>query len=123
MRKIKFFLLGLIPGLILVFFILNKKGASCSGYLPNSRVIAETLSKDFTYSDSFKAEMDLLKIDEKFLKDSIMTKGYIDFEKSDAQKEPCPSYILTYPTKNPRYEIGFEKCKEKSSFKSFKKLK
>ncbi|MGA9211553.1 hypothetical protein [Kaistella sp.] len=122
MRKIKFFLLGLIPGLILVFFILNKKGASCSGYLPNSRVIAETLSKEFNYSDRFKAEMEFLKIDKKFLKDSILTKGNIDFEKSDAQKKPCPSYILTYPKKNPRYEIGFEKCTEESNFKSLKKL-
>lgn len=123
MRKIKFFLLGLIPGLILVFFILNKKGASCSGYLPNSRVIAESLSKKFTYSDSFKAEMEFLKIDEKFLKDSIITRGYIDFDKSDAQKKPCPSYILIYPRKNPRYEIGYEKCEETSNFQSLKKLR
>lgn len=122
MRKIKFFLLGLIPGLILVLFILNKKGASCSGYLPNSRVIAETLSKEFTYSESFKSEMEVLKIDEKFLKDSIITKGNIDFEKSDAQKKPCPSYRLIYPKKNPRYEIDFEKCKENSNFKSLRKL-
>ncbi|QDP84144.1 hypothetical protein FNJ88_00700 [Chryseobacterium sp. SNU WT5] len=123
MRKIKFFLLGLIPGLILVFFILNKKGASCSGYLPNSRVIAETLSKDFTYSAHFTAEMAALKIDEKFLKDSIITNGTIDFENSNAQRKPCPSYILTYPKNNPRYKIGFEKCKEQSNFESFKKLR
>lgn len=122
MRKLKFFLLGLIPGLLLVFFILNKKGASCSGYLPNSRVIAETLSKDFTYSESFKTKMEVLKIDEKFLKDSILTKGNVDFEKSKAQKEPCPGYVLSYPKKNPRFEISFEKCKDQSNFQSLKKL-
>ena len=123
MRKIKFFLLGLIPGLLLVFFILNKKGASCSGYLPNSRVIAETLSKEFTYSETFKKEMDLWKVDEKFLKDSILTKGNVDFEKSNAQKKPCPSYVLTYPKKNPRFEIEYEKCTETSNFQSLKKLR
>ncbi|QOW09318.1 hypothetical protein Q73A0000_02565 [Kaistella flava (ex Peng et al. 2021)] len=123
MRKAKFFLLGLVPGLVIVFFILNKKGASCSGYLPNSRVIAETLSKKFNYSDSFKTEMEMLKIDEKFLKDSILTKGNVDFERSDAQKKPCPNYILTYPKNNPRYEIGYEKCTETSNFQSLKKLR
>ena len=123
MRKAKFFLLGLIPGLVIVFFILNKKGASCSGYLPNSRVIAESLSKEFTYSAQFKTEMDLWKVDEKFLKDSILTKGNIDFDQSDAQKKPCPSYILNYPKKNPRYEIGFEKCEDTSHFQSLKKLR
>ena len=123
MRKLKFFLIGLIPGLMLVFFILNKKGASCSGYLPNSRVIAETLSKKMIYTPDFSGQMKLNKIDEKCLKDSIITKGSIDFERSQAQKKPCPEYMLTYPKKNPKYEIGFEKCKENATFKTLKKIR
>lgn len=123
MKKIKFFLIGLIPGLIIVFFVLNAKGASCSGYLPNSRVIAETLSKDFQYSENFKNEMKTLKVDEKFLKDSIITLGKIDFERSHAQKKPCPDYVITYPKENPTYEITFEKCEEKAVLSSLKKLK
>ncbi|WP_312077280.1 hypothetical protein [Chryseobacterium sp.] len=123
MRKLKFFAFGLIPGLIIVFFVLNKKGASCSGYLPNSRVIAETLSKDFKYSESFKAEMNTLKVNEKFLKDSIITLGKIDFDRSKAQQKPCPSYLMTYPEKNPRYEITFEKCEENAVLNSLKKLR
>lgn len=123
MKKIKFFLIGLIPGLIIVFFVLNAKGASCSGYLPNSRVIAETLSKDFQYSENFKNEMKALKVDEKFLKDSIITLGKIDFERSHAQKKPCPDYVITYPKENPSYEITFEKCEEKAVLSSLKKLK
>ncbi|WP_345989847.1 hypothetical protein AAEU33_19790 [Chryseobacterium sp. Chry.R1] len=123
MKKLKFYLIGLIPGLIIVFFILNKKGASCSGYLPNSRVIAETLSKDFKYSETFSNEMKTLKIDEKFLKDSIITKGKVDFDRSHAQKKPCPEYILIYPETHPAYEIGYEKCEETVTLNSLKKLK
>lgn len=123
MRKLKFFMLGLIPGLLLVFFILNKKGASCSGYLPNSRVIAESLSKELVYSPAFAAEMTQNKIDEKFLKDSIMTKGEVNFEKSEAQKKLCPSYVLVYPKKNPRFEISFEKCKEETTFQTLKRIR
>lgn len=123
MKKLKFYLIGLVPGLVIVFFILNKKGASCSGYLPNSRVIAETLSKDFNYSEGFKTEMNTYKIDEKFLKDSIITKGKVDFDRSHAQKKPCPDYVLTYPEKNPVYEITFEKCEENATLNSLKKLR
>lgn len=123
MRKLKFYLLGLIPGLILVFFILNKKGAKCTGYLPNSRVIAETLSKDFQYSDAFKTSMEQEKINENFLKDSIITNGEINFEKSHAQLQPCPKYVLFYPKTNPKYEVDFEKCKDKVTFSNLKKLK
>ena len=123
LRKFKFYLIGLVPGLLIVFFILNQKGASCSGYLPNSRVIAETLSKDFSYSEEFQTEMKILNIDEKFLKDSIITKGFVDFERSNAQKKPCPEYLLHYPEKNPRFEITFEKCSEKVTFHTLKKLR
>jgi len=123
MKKLKFYLIGLVPGLVIVFFILNKKGASCSGYLPNSRVIAETLSKDFNYSENFKTEMSTYKIDEKFIKDSIITKGKVDFDRSHAQKKPCPDYVLIYPEKNPVYEITFEKCEENATLNSLKKLR
>lgn len=123
MKKLKFYLIGLVPGLVLVFFILNKKGASCTGYLPNSRVIAESLSKDFKYSEPFKTEMDALKINEKFLKDSIMTEGKIDFDRSHAQKKPCPDYLLTYPEKNSSYEITFEKCEETLILNTLKKIR
>ena len=122
MRKLKFYLLGLLPGLLIVFFILNKKGASCSGYLPNSRVIAETLSKEFTYSEEFKTQMQNLKIDENFLKDSILQKGEINFDRSKAQQEPCPQYLLVSPEKNSKYEITFEKCKNDAKFLTLKKL-
>jgi short-subunit dehydrogenase len=123
LRKFKFYFLGLIPGILLVFFILNKKGAQCSGYLPNSRVIAESLSKNFQYSQSFKAEMQKNKIDEKYLRDSIMTTGIVDFDKSQAQKKPCPEYLLYSPDESAKYEITFRKCEKEVTFLEFKKLK
>lgn len=122
MRKLKFFLIGLIPGLVIVFFILNKKGASCTGYLPNSRVIAESLSKDFVYSDAATDAMSEYKVDEKFLKDSIITKGTIDFDKSNAQKKPCPDYYLSYPEKKPRYILTFERCEKTTTIKELQQL-
>ena len=123
MRKLKFFFIGLVPGLLLVFFILNKKGASCSGYLPNSRVIAETLSKKMVYSPAFSQEMEVEKIDEKFLKDSIIKNATVDFDRSQAQKKPCQEYVLLYPEKNPQYEVHFQKCKDEATFNTLKKLR
>ncbi|HAO28549.1 MAG TPA: hypothetical protein DCQ68_14650 [Chryseobacterium indologenes] len=123
MKKLKFYALGFVPGLLLVFFILNKKGASCSGYLPNSGVIAETLSKEFKYSEQAKAAMSTYRIDEKFGKDSIITEGKVDFDRSQAQKKPCPGYTIVYPEKKPIYEITFEKCEESVTINGLKKLK
>ncbi|MDL1913827.1 MAG: hypothetical protein FDW93_04790 [Bergeyella sp.] len=122
MRKLKFYFLGFVPGLLIVFFILNKKGARCSGYLPNNRVIAESLSKEFNYSSTFSQEMKLLSINEKFLRDHIFAKGRIDFNRSNAQKKKYPFYILTSPKKKPEYEVHFEKCDQTLFLKYLKKL-
>ncbi|WP_313100420.1 hypothetical protein [Epilithonimonas sp.] len=122
LKKLKFYAIGLVPGLLIVFFILNQKGTSCS-YFPNDRVIAETLTKDFTYSPNFKTEMELNKISEQFLKDSIIAGGKIDFDRSKAQEKPCPKYLLLYPKNNPRIEVNYSKCKENAEFTGLKKLK
>ncbi len=66
MRRLRFYLIGLIPGIIIVFFILNQKGTSCS-YFPNDRVIAETLTKDFVLTPDFQQELKALNLNEKFL--------------------------------------------------------
>ncbi len=122
-KRLKFYLIGLSLGCLFVFFIFNQKGASCSGYLPNSRVIAETLSKKMVYTEAFSQELQTLNIREKFLKDSIITHGEIDFGRSQAQRKPCPQYLLKYPSKNPKYEVSFEKCKEEATFLSLKALR
>lgn len=123
MRKIKFYLIGLIPGILFVLFILNQKGASCSGYLPNSRVVAETLSKKFVFSETFEQELRKLNLNEQFLRDSIITAGEINFDQSKAQQKPCPYYLLTAPKKNPRFEITFTKCKTEAKFFTLRKLR
>lgn len=122
LKKLKFYAIGLIPGLLIVFFILNQKGTSCS-YFPNDRVLAETLTKDFSYSESFKSEMEMNKISEKFIKDSILVNGKIDFDRSKAQEKPCPQYVLVYPKKNPRFEVNYSKCKENAEFTELKKIR
>lgn len=121
-KKLKFYTIGLIPGLLIVFFILNQKGTSCS-YFPNDRVIAETLTKDFVLSEDFKKEMALNKISEKSLKDDVIPNGKIDFDRSKAQKKPCPEYLLLYPKNDPKFEINFSKCQETADFTGFKKIK
>lgn len=112
MRRLKFYLIGFVPGILFLLLILNKKGVGCSGYLPNSRVIAETLSKKFVYSNDFQIKMKELNIDEKYLRDSIIIDGEINFEQSKAQKDPCPEYLL----QSKKYQIYFKKCKKEVEF-------
>lgn len=112
--------MGLIPGLIFVGFILNKKGASCSGYLPNSRVIAETLSKEFSYTKEVELAMAKMKFSEELLRDSIIAIGNIDFDNSQTRLNPCPKYKLQRITKHLEYEVQFTKCKDLVTIENLK---
>lgn len=120
-RKIRFFLYGLIPGLVILFFIFNQKGATCSGYLPNSRVIAETNSKTFSFSDAFSGQMKQYNIDETTFKEKIFSKGEINFSKSEARRTPCPRYLMNSETEYGNFEIQFEKCDTIAVFHHFVK--
>lgn len=121
LRKLKFYIIGLIPGILVVLFILNQKGANCSGYLPNARVVAETLSKDFQFQPSFSAEMEKLSINEKYLRDSLITNGIVDFDQSKAQLKPCPYYVMKTTITKGNFEITYTKCKDKITFEKIKK--
>lgn len=117
-------MIGLIPGIIIMFFILNQKGVSCSGYLPNSRVITETLSKEWTYARPVDSVMETHHISKKFLRDTIFSDGGIDFGKSNPQRKPYPIYKLYYPTPdNAQYEVDFEKRKDTAYFYQLKVLR
>ncbi|SFI48642.1 hypothetical protein [Halpernia frigidisoli] len=122
MKKLKFYLIGLVPGILFVLFIFGKKDASCS-YFPSARVKAETLTEIFKYSPDFKQETDAQKITEKFLRDSIFENGKIDFDRSNAQEKPFPKYLIMYPAKNPKFEIEFQKAKDTATFMSLKTLR
>lgn len=62
-------------------------------------------------------------VSEKFLRDSIITEGEINFDQSKAQEKPCPKYKLYYPEKNSRYSIEFTKCDEGVTFDKLVKIK
>ena len=66
--------------------------------------------------------MQVLKINENYLKENILKKGEINFDKSKAQQEPCPEYLLITTEQNAQYEITFEKCKNEAKFLTLKKL-
>lgn len=121
MRKIKFFLAGLVPGIIIMLFIFNQKGASCSGYLPNSRVIAETNSKQFQYTEAFKRSLLEEGIDEEKFRKELFSTGEIQFDKSEAQREPCPRYLMY--THDEKYQIQFEKCDSVATFHALMRMK
>lgn len=106
-KRIRLFSLGIFLGVIIVFLMFGQRELSCN-IMPNNRVLTEVRTKKIELSDSVKSSLNSLGLKEKFIINEVFHEGVIDFQKSEARKEPCPEYFIYY--KN--YEIHFTKCKD-----------
>jgi hypothetical protein len=114
-KRLKFFGIGSMCGVILLLFIFNKKESKCS-YFPNERVIAESLSK------TIKINTDVpLKEDQ--IRKLILPATEINFKESKPDQKPCRSYIGYYPKEKPSKKIAFELCKDEVVFTKFENIK
>ncbi len=83
---------GFAVGLVLVFFFLGGKKASCN-WLPNDRMLGIIRSKKLVYSDKIKNDLELKLIDTVMIQE-ILLNGDIDFSKSNVKNNPCRQYHI-----------------------------
>lgn len=84
--------IGFAIGIALVFFFLGGKKASCN-WLPNDRILNIIQQKQISYSQTVK---DVLLASETDSLDImlILTRGDIDFSKSQVKNDPCRNYWI-----------------------------
>lgn len=83
---------GFAIGLVLVFFFLGGKKASCN-WLPNDRMLGIIRSKKIVYSDKIKNDLELKLIDTLMIQ-QVLLSGDIDFSKSNVTNNPCRQYHI-----------------------------
>ncbi|MCB9203194.1 MAG: hypothetical protein H6604_09155 [Flavobacteriales bacterium] len=110
-RRLRFYSLGLILGVIIVFLMFGNRDFSCN-VMPNQRVLTEVHTKKIEFSKQSIKQLNELSLSEKFVTDTVLYDGDINFSESNAQKEPCPDYKIYYPEKEKKYYVLFTKCKE-----------
>jgi hypothetical protein len=101
------YLSGFFIGLIFLLLVFGKKLFSWS-YLPNDRVLAEIKIKPLKFSTQSLDFLKEKKYDQTYITDTVLVKGKINFEESNAQAIPCPDYTLYYNT----LKVEFTKCKD-----------
>lgn len=100
--------IGFAIGIVLVFFFLGGKKASCS-WLPNDRILNIISQKKISIDDAVKkkyasTEVDSIKIM------NILKKGDIDFSKSQVKNEPCRNYWIEGTDNEKNLIITVELC-------------
>lgn len=91
-RRLAYFLGGFGIGIILLFFILNKKGTSCD-YGMQGRTLKNIRIKDRAFSESSLAFFKENNIDTTTV-DDLLVRGKVIFKESNTKLDSCKQYVI-----------------------------
>jgi len=111
---------GFAIGLVLVFFFLGGKNASCN-WMPNDRMLNIIAQKKISFADEVKETMVSSKIDSVDVM-QILINGEIDFSKSIVKNEPCRNYWIEGKAAQKELVITVELCDSLALVKTLKSI-
>ena len=107
-NRLGYYLGGFAIGLIILFFFLGGKNASCD-YGPNARTVKHLAGLKKTYSDLANNTMATFDIDSTIVRDIILY-GSVDFSKSETSTKPCKTYYIDNIYKENPVRVSLKKC-------------
>lgn len=103
-QRLRFFLIGFVPGCIILFFIVSKKGCSS----PNELKMLELSHQTLSVSDKVKCKLKCLVMTEDGFKINLRN-FEVNYDLSDVRKKPFGNYYLQgMEGKEDRYEMMVE---------------
>ncbi|GAA4271748.1 hypothetical protein U6A24_14260 [Aquimarina gracilis] len=107
-QRLFYYLGGFIVGLIILFFFLGGKKASCD-YSPTARVLKNIRVKQRTFSEQALENMRSYSVDTADIS-SILKKGSVDFSKSNTKLDSCRTYYIEGLVKEKTISLIIENC-------------
>ena len=111
---------GFAIGLVLVFFFLGGKNASCN-WMPNDRILNIISQKKIGFADEVKETMISANVDSVDVM-QILINGEIDFSKSIVKNEPCRNYWIQGQAAQKELVITVELCDSLALVKTLKRI-
>lgn len=107
-QRLFYYLGGFAIGLILLFFFLGGKKASCD-YSPSARVLKNIRIKNKEYSEEVLANIITYKIDTSDVSE-ILKNGDVDFSASNTKPDSCKIYYIEGNSKGKNINMLIENC-------------
>ena len=99
---------GFAIGIILVFFFLGGKKASCN-WMPNDRMLQIIRGKHIVYSQKVQEQIETTVLDSVAI-NNILIAGDIDFSKSQVKNDPCRIYLINGSKQQENITITVQVC-------------
>ncbi|MBZ9630312.1 hypothetical protein LB465_05925 [Salegentibacter sp. LM13S] len=107
-HRIGYFSVGLFFGIVLLFFFLSGKKTSCD-YSPEARVLKNIRIKERKFSPEAFSYFENNKLDTALVSQSLED-GDVDFSRSNTDKNPCNTYLVTSEVNSAILELQIENC-------------
>lgn len=118
-HRLAFYLGGFSIGLLILFFILDGKDASCD-YSPNARVKKNIRIKPKVYNENALQLMQNQNLDTTHVA-FLLEHGKVDFSKSDTNTDTCNVYTINGKTEIGKLQLIVENCPEQAKILSLTK--
>ncbi len=107
-KRLFYYLGGFAIGLILLFFFLGGKKASCD-YSPTARVLKNLRTKERSFSEQALATMQSYSIDTADVS-FLLKEGNVDFSRSNTKLDSCRMYFVEGAIKEKTVSMHIENC-------------
>tara|TARA_R110001632_G_scaffold102664_5_gene211112 strand:- start:1404 stop:1778 length:375 start_codon:yes stop_codon:yes gene_type:complete len=115
-KRFVYYLIGVSFGSVIVYFIWTGKDVSFD-YGMDARTLKTIRTKTLVYSEAADSYMKKFKIDSLAIR-HVLTKGDVNFGKSNQHKEPCPEYSVTGKYEDRRINLWIIRCKSTSTIET-----
>jgi len=119
-KRFSLYGLGFAIGIVMVFFFLGGKDASCN-WMPNARMLEIIRKKQLNYTPAVQNTLQTTKIDSADIA-SILTNGAIDFSKSQTKNNPCRMYLINGKKQQKNMVLTVKICDSIATIESIKKV-
>ena len=108
-HRLKYYLIGVGIGSVLVFFMFGSRNDIQCSYFPNERVLKNISQKNLIFSPKAKCQFDCLGNDSSIV-NSLVYGGDVDFKKSDTKKSACKTYYISTEKESVDISSFIENC-------------
>lgn len=107
-QRFGYYLVGLVLGSIVVFFLWGKKKTTFC-YLPNCRILKDIRLKKRAFDPIVQQLINNKTLDTAAIS-AAYTNGNVDFSKSNTKLKSCKTYIIENIYQDKSYEFLVENC-------------
>ena len=112
-KRVAYYSGGFVIGLLLLFFFLGGKKASCD-YSPNARTLKNIRIKDRFFTESSLQALKRNHLDTAVV-NSLLKNGDVIFSESDTSLDSCKIYVIRGRKENRNLKIKVENCNKKAT--------